>query len=68
MKVVKATLHGGIELFIPFDELNKFSTHVADIDKLEGVELTEKDYYKIPASNQHRIFFKEDLKAEETLK
>lgn len=62
MKIIKITLNGGLILFVPFDEINKFSAHIADIRELEGIEMSEKDYHRIPASNQSNIFFKEALK------
>lgn len=62
MKVIKITLNGGMELFVPFDELNKFNAHLADIQDLEGIEMSEKDYGKVPVSNQSNIFFKQVLK------
>ena len=63
MKVVKVTIAGDIKLFIKFDELDNFDAYIADIHKLEGIEMTEKDYNNIPISNQSHIFFKHTLKA-----
>jgi len=58
MKIVKITLSEGVELFVPFDELDKFDARIADIRELKGIEMAEKDYNRMPISNQSDIFFK----------
>lgn len=64
MKVIKITLNGGMGLFVPFDELDKFDAYIADIQELKGIEMSEKDYHQIPVSNQSNIFFNKALKAQ----
>lgn len=58
MKVVEIKLSDGVELFVPFDELDKFDAHIADIRELRGIEMSKEDYNKIPISNQSKIFFR----------
>lgn len=57
MKVVKITLVGGTELYVPIDELQTFKAQRANIKKLEGLEMSQEDYSAIPASNQSAMFF-----------
>lgn len=57
MEIVKITLVGGMELFVAFNELTKFKAQIANIEKLEGLAMEEKDFHAIPVSNQSAIFF-----------
>ena len=63
--VVKITLVGGMELYVSFDELPSFKANIANIEKLEGLEMSQKDYHAIPASNQSEMFFDQVLKTKE---
>lgn len=57
MKIVKITLRGGMELHVAFDELTKFKAFIANIYRLEGIDMSEKDYHAIPADNRTAMFF-----------
>lgn len=57
MKIVKINFNDGMELFIPFDELDKFEASIADIQRLEGIEMTEEDYHKLPGVNVNQHTF-----------
>lgn len=57
MKIVKITLKNDMVIYAKFSALERFKAEIVDIVKLEGIEMSEEKYNKIPASNQVEMLF-----------
>jgi len=46
-----------MELWVSFDELSSFKANIANIEKLEGLEMSQEDYAAISTTKQSAMFF-----------